>query len=857
MLSQTRLPDLFQLRKTKSLSTCIISTIKAACFPFLLVIGFAGTASAQGLTVYPPDASELDKLKPLVEPLMRMPLEEVIKLVPTRSGFYFIGCPNCNGGAEEANVLQWKPDMGDKLRCRFCQMIFPNEKFPNNREIVIIAPSGARQVYPYYENAEGRQYFFEANAWYERWLWINRMSEHLAKLWYITKDFAYGDRAAAIAGRFAQLFPDYAVRYDYPNRPKRFFPATQKFPYEGLSDYRGAKWSWWAYMDIPAYQAIVYDNLKSGYDWKRMDSLIGQETEKRIATDLLRLGYEFATAHPEDYSNMAPGKYRDMIRVGRVLKDPAMVHEAVKRFRELLSRGFFADGWWKEGATSYHDQTVNGLRTVNEVLKGYTDPPDWKGERFENLDLIVDAPLYEKALRVTNEAILPNGHALPINDTWATDRRRGTLPDRAISRLWSSMGNAALGSGEGDNQIMLNLNWSGNYGHSHADNASIILYAQGQELFPDLGYTHTKYKSWALTTASHNTVVIDHQPQDKGSASNPVTGNLKLYDDKHPRVKVIDLDASPAYDVAKTYRRRLVMVNAAPGQDYVIDRFDVEGGKDHDWFLHGVAEQEGTLQTSIPLDQNSASLVPSWGGKELPKNQYEVDPAKYHPYLFLRDLKTGPAPEKSWTATWKYEGDAGLRTHHISTAGMQVFRFRSPAIRPAQEDDNKLDHSMQSGIMVRNSGKASTFLAVHEPFRKEPWIESIQKDGDALVVHYKLNGKAIEDRISIKENQITVNSSAGWNYNSGNAQSGKVEGLQTAGGKYRLQLDNDAPKVDYVRLDLSDGVTRYYPVSSVEGKVLELPDDPGFTMAEDGKVVFHTFPKDQYSAPLRYTLFAK
>jgi hypothetical protein len=791
---------------------------------------------------------------------MKISIAEVIAQVPTASGMNFTGCPNCNGGVQEGG-LSWNFGMGDKVQCRYCQMIFPNEKFPNNRENVIIAPSGAKQVYRYYENPEGRQFFFEAHAWYERWKWINSMADQLARIWLATKDDAYGDRAAAIAGRFAQVFPDYAVRYDYPFAAKRFFPADQKFPYKGLekSDYRGAKWDWWGYLDIPRELTNVYDILKSGYDWKRMDTAIGPETDKRIARDLLHLSYEFTAAWPEDYGNMSPGLYRDILRLGRVLEDPSMVHDAVKRFRDFFAVRFFADGWWLEGATSYHNQTIGGLRTVNDALKGYTDPPDWKGERFDNLDLTTGIPLYQKALNVTRDAVLPNGRALPINDTWARDganrRTAGDNTDRTVSRLWPALGDAALGTGEGENQIMLNLNWSGNYGHSHWDNGSIILFAAGQELLPDIGYTHGKYRSWTLATASHNIVVIDQANQDRGSAGKPATGQLKFYDDSDIHVKAIDLDASPAYAVAKTYRRRLVMIHAAPGRDYVVDRFDVEGGKDHDWFLHGMCEQEGTLETSITLNRPlEKTLVPDWGGKEMPKTEYETDPKRFHPYLFLRDVKTGAVSEKPWTATWKYDGGAGLRTYILSQPGMQAFSFRSPSIRPAGEDDNKMDNFMNSGIMLRNSGKASTFLAVHEPFRNAPWIESVQNNGGTLIVRYKLNGSAVEDRITLNEGEIAVTSSAGWKYNSGAARSGTVEALETANGKFRLRLDRDAPKVNYVRLDLADGGTRYYPVAAVQGKWLELVDDPGFTIS-DSKIQFHTFPQDQHPAPLRYTLF--
>lgn len=751
------------------------------------------------------------------------------------------------------NVLGWKPGMGAQVRCNYCKMVFPNKRFPNNREKVIIAPSGARQVYRYYEDSGGHRYYFEAHAWYERWLWIRPMAETLAQIWYVTRNNAYGDRAAAIAGRFAQVFPDYAIRYDYPHAAVQFFPANQKWPYKGLTPYRGAKWSWWGYMGIPVKLANAYDILMDGYDWSRMDKVIGLETDKRIAGDLLRLGYEFTTSNTETYSNMSPGMYADMIRVGRILDDASMVHEAVNRFREFFSKGFFADGWWKEGATSYHNQTIGSLQIVTDVLEGYVDPANWKGERFDQVDLTKETSLYGRALLVKREAVLPNGREIPINDTWSFSH--GEKTNSTVSHLWPALGNAAIGTGDGDKQVLLNVNWSGNYGHSHYDNGSIILYAAGQELLSDIGYTHSKYRGWATCTASHNVVIIDQKGQDAGSIKKPVTGRLKFYDDKDPHVKVVDVDASPAYSVADVYRRRLVMVHAGPGHDYVVDRFDVKGGEVHDWFLHGMCEQEGELQTSITLNQPLKTLVPEWGGNNLPKIEYDMDLVgkRFHSYAFIRDIEKGAATA-SWTATWRYDS-SGLRSHILSQPGTEAFRFRSPSIRLANEDDNKLDDYMSNGIMQRHSGGSSAFIAVHEPFRNVPWIESVKMKGSAIVVSYKLNGDKVEDYIRLKEEEVSVTSSVGWKYESGTKISGEVKALDNEEGKWSLLLDKEAPKVNYIRLDFLDGGTYYCPVAAVRGNRLELKDDPGFTLDKNGKVEFYTFPQDQHNGPLRYTLF--
>lgn len=839
--------------------------MKLILLQFIFLLLFTGVVFSESTDtthpgnhpVYVPKDLNVEALKKTVAPLMQMSLKEVIAEVPEASGIFFIGCPNCHSGAQEMNVLGWKPGMGSTVRCNYCGMVFPNKKFPNNREKVIIAPGGARQVYRYYEDSTGYPYYFEAHAWYEQWLWVRPLAEKLAQIWYITGDNAYGDRAAAIAGRFAQVFPDYAVRYDYPDAPVRFFPADQKWPYEGLTPYRGAKWRWWGYDDIPTHLANVYDILRSGYDWKRMDALIGPETDKRIARDLLRLGYDFTTANPEEYSNKSPGMYAEMIRVGRILENPVMVHEAVKRFREFFPKGFFADGWWKEGTPSYHDMTIKSLETVVKALEGYVDPPGWKGERFDHPDLSKETALYEKALQVNSEDVLPNGRKIPVNDTWGYDWKfgyaRGKKADSTISRLWPALGNAAAGTGQGENQVMLNVNWSGNYGHSHYDNGAIILYAAGRELLSDIGYTHSKYRGWTIHTASHNTVVIDQKGQDAGSMKKPVTGRLKFYDDKDPHVKVVDVDASPAYAIAGVYRRRLVMVHASAGFDYVVDRFDVKGGQQHDWFLHGMCEEEGTLHTSITLDQPLETLVPAWGGREAPKTQSDTNPKRFHAYAYLRDIKSGAAAA-SWTATWRYDS-AGLCSHILSEPGTEVFRFRAPSVRRADEDDNKLDDYMSNGIMQRHSGGSSFFIAVHEPFRNAPWIESVKMKGKVIVVRYKLNGNIIEDHINLDEEDIAVTSSAGWKYASGSALTGKVISLDNRAGKWRLLIDQPAPEVNYIRLDFSDGGTYYCPVSAVHANSLELKDDPGFTLDENGNVRFYTFPQDRHDGPLHYTLF--
>lgn len=714
--------------------------------------------------VFPPNgaSSDVPALIARVSEAMARTPDELYALTPSASGIYFVGCPNCHGGAQENGVFDYALEMGDTVRCRYCGMVFPNAAFPNNRELAIVAPSGARQVYRWHEDDAGHQYFFEAHAWWHRWQWTQEQAYRLANLYALTCDAQYGDRAAAIIGRFAQVYPDYPVRFDYPYKPKRFFPADQRFPYDDIESFRGAKFYWWGYADIPEKLALAYDLIAPGDAFERMERLLGKDIRQRIENDLIRLGYEFTAANPDPYGNMSPGMYRAMIVAGRVIGAPEMVHEAVDRFRTLTSRNFFADGWWYEAAPSYHWQTVGNLERVVDAARGYSDPPEAPEPRFEHLDLAVEVPLLAKAERVHFEAVLPDGRLIPVNDTWATDKAKAL--EASVSRLWPAMGHAVLAAGTGETQFQAHLNWSGGFsGHAHPDNASIILWAFGKEMVSDVGYTHTRYRNWVFNTASHNTVVIDARSQAAGSKLESSAGNLLFYDDHDPHVRFIDVDASPAYPGCSQYRRRLLHVHAAEGKDYVVDLFDVAGGQTHDWFLHGSADEEGTFVSSVALDTEVESLVPAWGGQQPYESELDMDASgeTRHAYAFLKDISSAVA-HGPCSVQWTY-GSVGLNVNVFPEDGATLLRFTGPAIRGAKEVDANLEVHRRHGFLVRHEGGQSRFAAVYAPFRGEPWIQTAEFSDGTFRVRYD----GIEDMIVFGEDCVTVTSSAGWRYETG------------------------------------------------------------------------------------------
>lgn len=821
----------------------------------LLLIAVAATAPG-GHPVYPPTLGEnqVESARAGVAELTAMSLEELVARVPTASGIQYCACPNCDGGTQDTG-LRWSLEMGDSVRCPHCDMSFPNERYPNNREQAIVAPSGLTQVYRWHEDANGRQHFFEANAWFRRQQWLLRQALALANLYAHTQDAAYGDRAAAIVGRYAQVYPDYAVRFDYPFQPVRFYPADQTWPYEGMSPFRGAKFYWWGYGDMPTELMLAYDLLAAGDALERVEPLLGGGLRDSIENNLIRLSFRFVSANPDDYTNMSPSMYRDMVLGGRIAGAPEMVHEAVARTNALIQKQFFFDGWWRECAPSYHSQTIGGLASVADAARGYSDPHDWAGARFDNLDLRAQMPLLDKAYRAWEDSRLPDGRAVPLNDTWWSHK----IAAREVSesRLWPAMGHALLGRGAGATQFQAHINWNASYGHTHYDSAALLLFAHGNELLSDIGYTHTRYRNWTINSASHNLVVVDERSQQLKHNDPAATGNLLFFDDTDPRVQALAVDCAAVYPQCDLYRRRLVHVHAGEGRDYVVDIFDVRGGTTHDYFLHGSADKEGTFESDTAFTQAVDTLVPAWGGtgEYTGENCTDVSGERFHAYWFLRDIREADGTPARWRAVWRYD-NAGLESFLFPPQDGRLFCFVSPSVRRAEDHDNLLDDYLMHGIMQRHNGSESRFVAVHAPFAAEPWVTDVQVDGDAIHV---VQGD-VTDTVRWDATSLSVQSSAGWRYESGAPVSGNLAEVRRDGGFAFVAADGALPPsgAQYVRLDFGGARKIVYNVAGVEGNAIVLADDPGFEYAPgatEARFLYH--PHEVLPGPVSWTVWRR
>ncbi len=675
---------------------------------------------------------------------------ELIRLVPKQSGLHYVGCPNCSGGRQE-NQLTWSPEQPDEIYCRYCQHRYPSEKYPLTQVVNVQTPRGDTAQYPYWSDHNGYRYFLQAHRDDHVRAYLAERTEELALLYIATADEAVARRGAVLLDRFAEVFPGWCYHYDFPFQQKQIYDGDVA-PAQFRPGYRTARWTCWAYSDIPSPLVRAYGLLSNSHAFKQLSIERGLDVAGRIEHDLLRAAAEQVLANPEPYTNMSPRAWRALVELGRVIAEPRFVHEPIRRFRWLVDSQFFYDGAWSEGSAGYATHTLGGLDEVMRLVKGYSDPPGYldplDSSRFDNFDLASSFPSIVRARLALQKMRLPNGRLVPVHDTWSTRKLNST--DITQAYLLPALGHACLGGGTGDQQTQFHLTWSGGYGHEHADNLSLLLFSDGHELLSDLGYTHTAYRAWTQATAAHNTVVIDGQSQTFGNRHQPTDGSLRCFDARGQRVQVVSADGKRGYPgLAKTYRRTVIVVDVGENRRYAVDHFKVAGGRTHDYFLHGDADELATLTTELELQPMTTLLPPNFDW-QAPRNEGETRRAAEpnYAYGFLRELQVATLPTGN-TASITFQGTNSsgprLRVSMLPEVGSQLITGVNPSIRPAEEDDAKLEQFNRPFMVLRHQAAdgQSTFVSVIEPYQETPVLTSVER--------FPLSDGAVGLRIAIGE----------------------------------------------------------------------------------------------------------
>jgi len=830
-----------------------------------------------------------------VAPLMAMSEQDMLALVPEQNGFIFCGCPNCDGGVQELG-LEWAgPSDPDHVKCRSCEMVFPNDRYPMTESFEVADRLGNVRTWRYHKGADGNEYFFVAKARYQAKHYMGSRSLYFATLYAVTGEKKYARRAALILHRLAECYPAWNVMNDYPAPGQKFVIEGDEVP--KAYQWTGLWYRWW-YADIPGRPVRAYDLIRNSGEIERLAEETGDDVKRRIEQDFFDASVQRLLRYPKTYDNMSPYVYDGMIMVGRIIGKPEYVHEGVARAVTLFETQFFIDGMWNEGSPGYHRQTIGAMRTVLDHARGYSDPlgyaaPD--GSRFDDLDLATRFPIIGRAQRVPLLMTYPDGKEVPVHDSWAHDGSGyNELTDGSM--LLYDYGHARLGFFEGAGGFQSHLHFSSGFGHRHYDDLSMILFAKGQELLVDIGYSTSRLRFYTTYTPGHNTVVID----ETNTGSAPHAGNIQLLamNPNHP-VQAIEAAQPTAYPALATdYRRRLITVRVGNDDAYLLDIFHVAGGAKHDYFLHGSAWHPQNATINLPLSETPDTLLgvgveyelptsaTNWAGKPEDRN------LTYACFRDLREATTGDTFEIDWQFD-DSQINGCLRSTLLGQADSRVVLARTPQVRPigpgSSADESKLDDYWRPSVCVRREGDAplrSTFVAVQQPYVGETFINGVESlRRDDAVVAVRVTHTAGRDTIisqsagaTIAIDDITTDALLAvvrrtddgvvfaWMIGGTTLRCGDVS-LQSPGAwrgdiaaverdpqseQYRFTTSAPPPPPEVALADAAilvthgDGTVHAYRIRAVsrdgDATVIELRDDPGFTI--DGNTTrFISYPQ--------------
>jgi len=639
---------------------------------------------------------------------------------------------------------------------------------------------------------DGQKYWFVAHANHMVWqaggldsrCIINGIRS-LSRAYLFTGDRRYAHKAAVLFRRVAEVYPN--MNHEQQSRFGELM-AAQGTRYTG----KIVNLIWESYQVAPSLSE-AYDNIWETIDGDTaLQKFYGQTGEQIRAC--IEANY-FEEAIDGYFNDLMRGNYGTHQRALLLLavvrqhgENQRYVDEVLHRATgHLLRIGFdyaFYNSVYRDGAPhespDYNFVWVRIFAETAPLLKklGYdiTQLPRLKRMFDEPLDYVtvghLSAPLGDSSNRYA-PLIRPDsltyqlGQQLYHDPRYATflagigatgDKSFGTYealffpalpaaapnPDgRALppqpSRIFSGYGSAILNNPADTRSV--DLFYGLHVAHYHHDRLHFDLFANGQDMMPDLGYPdganefNSSIFTWSKTSISHNTVTIDAHRQP----ANPA-GHLELFADG-PFARALVADAHDTYPQTSVYRRTLVMVDVpdtatAKDRGYVVDFFDVTGGHQHDYSLHGPtgkftaiggtwsAPEPGTLAgPNVKVGELYDDSVR--GAKDFKGSYLNYEGSGFQHLVNVQRLQSGAG---DFVAEYVHDKDpnARLRIRVLPQPGQELIRAEA-RVSPIKYPEI-VTYLIARRVADAGEGSlSSNFVAVAEPFTTEPFVKSAQR----------------------------------------------------------------------------------------------------------------------------------
>lgn len=704
-----------------------------------------------------PDKANMEKLLSLCDPYMQIPLIEILRHVPELSFEWRRGDYKYDWNIATPDVLLDRQEGHFDFKAAY----------PKTGTEEVTGLKGRTWYLDYHDGEKGRIY----HARYldtAKFIKLSEVATAMAELYRITEKQEYAVRSAALLHELwknADNWPVYGRR-GHNIKPEVFFPPDS-YEYWFSSVLGGFSEGWYipatSGLKLPARNLSLLKSAPAEV-WKQVTVAVGSNhPQLDIAENILEVTRQsllrdaYQRSNPWAlYHNTIGGQIRTFMEVADAIGSPELACYAWQKFSAASEKILMADGMFPE-STGYFIEYFEGgfAKFINEV-KDYKQPGGYTGEKWELSIPPVTARAYELLKRLT----FPDGTRYVLNDTYAESCPRIPFtyrPDMSLFRrdnndslLVPDFGFSAQGWGGNSNQVETLLKYSGFGNHAHFDLLNLGIWAYGDEIISDLGYT--RFNDYRKDSAAHNLVVVDYKIQLPGGR-----GDLQIWSDLHPLAvkfqRAGQNPAEPVYQEASEYLRTLISLPFAPGQAAVADFFSVKGGKSHDYMVQGAADYPQTVTSTLKNGKSLDNLAED--GKAVStsrklKHRGQKSP-HYGAFRNLNEYHNG----SPWTVTVNPDGlspdtpgigkraasgkpSAGFKLHYLSPLDGSVFIGEAPRQRflhesiHAEEQRQAWSSNVMPKIIIRRKGTIldSTFTAVYEPFSNKPWMNKVEKFND-------------------------------------------------------------------------------------------------------------------------------
>ena len=281
--------------------------------------------------------------------------------------------------------------------------------------------------------------------------WARSQALTLAKLYAVTSEIGYAERAVWILDRIARVFPNYLYHSydgsiaDWPpaevaaNMGKEEAeggPRGGHFPKGAIrhayglhqfEDYSTLNNGFWGAGRMNVHGkgsdagalfvlTVAYDLIRNA-EYAPGRRLIDRDTERRITEDLILTGCA-DMMHWNSLSNKGTAVFVLSAAVGMLMDHPQKVRHALDGFNRMLAERYHHDGFYSE-SPAYSAHNLSNVHELADLLHGYSDPPGYqleKGERIEHLDMF-SSGRYPLSLLSLARMLAPGNRMPIIGDT--------------------------------------------------------------------------------------------------------------------------------------------------------------------------------------------------------------------------------------------------------------------------------------------------------------------------------------------------------------------------------------------------------------------------------------------------------